>query len=215
MQPVKWYLAFAYFLAFHDVQAVEPVDPLFASDDVLTVTISAPLKKVVRNRSTTDYESGTFQFTNSDGKAKNLDLKLRARGNFRREECRHPPAWLNFRKSQVRGTLFENQDKLKLVVHCERSSRYEQYVLREYLAYRVLNELTQNSFRVRLLRVTYIDTEDDEVSPPRWAFLIEHKKRLAKRLGRKPLKIGKTSPDSLDAAIEHVIAASSAEGTAR
>ena len=198
MRPVNWFLAIMCFLALRTAEAVEPADPLFASNDVLTVTISAPLNKVVRNRSTTDYESGTFQLVNTDGTVTNLDVKIRARGNFRREECLHPPAWLNFRKSQVRGTVFENQDKLKLVVHCERSPRYEQFVLREYLAYRVLNELTNNSFRVRLLRVTYVDTEDNKENPPRWAFLIEHKKRLAKRIERKPLNVERIHPTALD-----------------
>ena len=48
-----------------------------------------------------------------------------------------PPLWVNFKKSDVKGTLFHKQDKLKLVVHCGDSIRYEQALVREYLAYRI------------------------------------------------------------------------------
>ena len=50
-------------------------------------------------------------------------------------------------------------DKLKLAVHCRDSERYEQTLLREYMAYRLLNLATPMSFQVRLLRITWVDTE--------------------------------------------------------
>jgi hypothetical protein len=175
-------------------------DPLFESHDILNVTIVAPVKKIVRERNTEDYESGTLRLVDGDGSISDFDIEIRARGNFRRENCRNPPAWLKFKKSQVRGTVFENQNRIKLVVHCERTARFEQILLREYLAYRVFNELTDNSFRVRLLRVLYVDVEDSAERPPRYAFLIEHKKRLAARLERKSLDVKKTSVSALDPA---------------
>ena len=83
----------------------------------------------------------------------------------------------------MKDTLFQRQDKLKLVAHCrDKSDRYEQNVIEEYLAYRILNTLTDISYRVRLAHVTYVDSEekyDDRVS---YAFFIEHKKRMSKRL---------------------------------
>jgi hypothetical protein len=82
---------------------------------------------------------------------------------------------------------------MKLVIQCDKYDRYEQMVLREYLAYRILNTLTDTSFRVRLLRVRYFDTESDNESKTRYAFLIEHKKRLAARLDLEEIKIKKTT----------------------
>jgi hypothetical protein len=110
---------------------------------------------------------------------------------------------LNLKKSQAKGTLFDNQDKLKLVIQCDKYDRYEQMVLREYLAYRILNVLTDTSFRVRLLRVTYVNTETDGENKLRYAFLIEHKNRLAARLDREDIKLQHTTvaalqPDQLN-----------------
>ena len=56
------------------------------------------------------------------------------------------------------------------------------------LAYRILNLLTDTSFRARLLTVTYLYTDDDrEVES--YAILIEHKDRLSKRINGKPLSM--------------------------
>jgi len=178
-------------------------DPLFQSDEALDVTITAPLTTLIKERSKDEYLSGAFQFTEADGDTVVFDLAIRTRGNFRHETCEFPPVRLNLKKSQANGTLFDNQDKLKLVLQCGKNDRYEQMVLREYLAYRLLNTVTDKSFRVRLLRVTYVDTETDKESKVRYAFLIEHKSRLAARLDREAIRIERTTvgaiqPDRLN-----------------
>ena len=126
--------------------------PLFQNQDALRVRIEAPLRTLIRERSDTEYLDGTFAYTDASGQEVVLDLKLRARGRYRRQRstCDLPPIRLNFKKKQVMGTEFAGQDKLKLVTHCEENrDRYEQYVLKEYLAYRILNTLTDASFRAR------------------------------------------------------------------
>jgi len=160
-------------------------DPLFQNNETLQVTITAPLTTLVEKRAKEGYLPGTFRFTETDGTVVDLDLQIRTRGNFRHRTCELPPLRLNFKKSQTDGTLFDKQNIMKLVVHCENSNNYEQIVLKEYLAYRVLNTITDLSFRVRLLRVTYIDSEEQRKQQTYYAYLIEHKKRLAKRLDRK------------------------------
>lgn len=178
-------------------EAAEAPDPLFQDQEPLQVTISGPLTTLVRERAKDNYLRGQFSFTDTDGAQKTLDLRMRTRGNFRHRECDYPPILLNFKKSQTRGTLLDGQDKLKLVIHCRKNSRYEQTVLREYLAYRMLSALTDLSFRVRLLHVSYVNDERDGRSQQRYAFLIEHKKRFSERVGLNSLAIEKTSVSSL------------------
>jgi hypothetical protein len=175
-------------------------DPLFQSNDLLEVTIEAPFREILDERHRSDYVDALLAYEERDGQRQEVDIRIRARGNFRRENCDYPPVRLKFRKSEVRGTIFQNQDKLKLVIHCERGQRYEQTVLREYLAYRMFNAITDNSFRVRLLRVTYVNAEDGKPRPPRYAFLIEHKKRLGKRIDRKALDLAGTTVGKIDGA---------------
>jgi hypothetical protein len=179
------------------------LDPLFLDDELLQVTITAPLTTLVRERPKDDYLPGVIQYLEPDGTAIELDLEIRTRGHFRHKTCDYPPLLLNLRRKQTGGTIFEEQNKLKLVIHCDYSDRYEQVVLKEYLAYRILNAVTDMSFRVRLLRVTYVNTEKDGGGQVRYGFLIEHKNRLAARYGLEDLELPETSvaaiqPDRLN-----------------
>jgi hypothetical protein len=110
----------------------------------------------------------------------------------------------NFRKSQTADTLLDKQDKLKVVTHCQHSDDYEQMVVSEYLAYRIFNILTDVSFRVRLVNMTYIYT-DRSLTRQSLAVFIEHKDRLGKRLGAKPLEVAGTDVVNLDAATLNLV----------
>ena len=180
-------------------QVGDTPDPLFQDDKTLDVTITAPLTTLVKKRPKDDYLPGALRYADSDGNTVELDLEIRTRGHFRHDTCDYPPLRLNFKKSQTDGTLFDKQDKLKLVIHCDHSKNYEQIVLREHLAYRILNAVTNKSFRVRLLRVTYVNTENRNGGQVRYAFLIEHKNRFAARFDLKDLEIARTLVSSIQA----------------
>jgi hypothetical protein len=161
-------------------------DPLFQDDSVVEITITAPMKTLLGERPNDHYLRGTISYADDSGRVLDFDVGVSTRGNFRRQAkvCPFPPLRINFKKSQVKDTLFHKQNKLKLVAHCrDNSDRYEQNIIKEYLAYRFLNLLTDVSFRVRLARVTYKDSEQRDDDRVRYAFFIEHKKRLSKRLG--------------------------------
>ena len=182
-------------LAMPTAKAGSP-DPLFQDDAALRVEITAPLSRLINERPKDREFPGSFSFKGPDGAAVELELKVRARGKFRHTNCDFPPLYLNFKRSQLGGTLFDQQNKLKMVVHCKDSGRYQQSVLREYLAYRMLNPLTDRSSQVRLLEVTYVDSEDRRPRMVRSAFLIEHENRLAARLGMQRMNI---FPDAVGA----------------
>ncbi len=160
-------------------------DPLFASDTLLRLTITAPITTIMKERPDEEYVSGTLSYTATDGEVVEFDIGIRTRGHSRRraEVCDFAPLRINFRKSETVGTLFAEQDKLKLVTHCEdRDPRYRQAVVSEYLAYRILNQLTDISFRARLLAVTYVDTDRKNREQTSYAAFIEHADRLSERV---------------------------------
>ena len=57
--------------------------------------------------------------------------------------------------------------------------------------------MTEVSFRVRLLRITYVDSDRNDDEEIRYGFLIEHKERLTKRTGLPSVEVGKTSVAAL------------------
>jgi len=170
--------------------------PLFADHSPLRMTIEAPLTTLMEDRPELMYLDGTLTFAGYDGARKTVDLKLRTRGNYRRgkDHCDFAPIRLNLRKKQVAGTVFDGQDKLKLVTHCKNNvSYYEQIVMREYVAYRIFQLLTDKSYSVRPLQITYIDTEGARPMT-KLAFVIEDDGDVAERAGMKSVK----SPDITD-----------------
>lgn len=183
------------------------IAPLFATATPLDVTIEAPLTTLMRDRPEEEYLSGTLTITGDDGTEQTLDLKLRTRGNYRREEehCDFAPIRLNFRKNQVADTIFAGQDKLKLVTHCQSDiPYYEQLVLREYLAYRSLHVMTSKSFGVRLFRINYVDTEGAKPMT-KVGFVIEEDDDVAKRIGMHAVKAGNISSADLDRSQQNLI----------
>lgn len=162
-------------------------DALFESDDVLDVTLTGPLSTLIGNVPARE----EFPFVFEAGDVREA-IAVRTRGNSRLDVCEFPPLRLDFDHGETRGTVFDGQDKLKLVTHCRNNDRAEQDMLEEYLAYRLFNALTDASMRVRLLRIRYVDTDGrlDRDASPRYGFVLEPLDRLAARLGGVPAEIG-------------------------
>ena len=167
-------------------------DPLFASDEIIDVEIEAPFGLLTSERPDDEEVAGKFRYTADDGSLVEFDVAVRTRGRLRRNitVCQFPPLRLNFKKSEVKDSLFDKQDRLKVVTHCQKRQQYQQVVLSEYLAYRFFNVLTDKSFRVRLVRVTYTYTDADEQISS-FAIFIEHKDRIEKRLDAKTIRVNR------------------------
>lgn len=206
MSRVELCAAMLFWALIASAEAANP-GPLFADDAVLDVRIEAPIKVLMDVRPDEAYLKGAFIYTDLDGEEHSVALKLRTRGNYRRDKshCDFAPVLLNFPKDDVYGTLLEGQNKLKLVTHCRRHEiEFERYLLREYLAYRLFAELSETSYRVRLLRVTYYDPhEDDEFTS--YAYVIEDDSAVAKRNGMKKAKARRMSHDDYEPAHENLL----------
>jgi hypothetical protein len=187
------------------LQAQADPAPLFAGEDVLELTLEVDFSKILTDRKETNPERpGRILATGAGGEALEFDVMVRTRGKSRlqRKVCRFPPLRLNFKKKQVAGTPLGGYDKVKLVAHCNEGGAWDQRVLKEYLAYRIYNVLTEYSFRVRLVRMTYVDTSGSSAPREHWGFLIEPDDAMAERLGgvsmedRGELHPGLYDPDS-------------------
>jgi hypothetical protein len=169
--------------------------PLFSRNEVINARLAGPLAPLMREVEEPVEMSFVFSLDGIDH-----DIKVRLRGKSRLRVCKLKPVRLNFRKSEIGATLLVGQDKLKLVVPCEWSSRAEKDLLEEYLAYRIFNLLTPMSYRVRLLRIEFVDTGDkpDGVAKQRHAFVIEPVDQLADRIDARPSSSAEISLGRLD-----------------
>jgi hypothetical protein len=181
-------------------QTIAAADPLFQDDAPIEIIVTAPLRSLMRERPDEVDLDGRIQYTGSDGNTVEFDVGVRTRGNYRRQSrvCPFPPLRLNFKSSQTKDTLFHKQDKLKLVTHCRnKRTQYNQSVIKEYLAYRILNILTDVSYRVRLLHVNYVDSDNQKSKFEQYAFVIEHKDRLTRRTELSRVDVERTQVENL------------------
>ncbi len=168
-------------------------DSLFKSDSGIQLTILTDLSKLLANiNSDTAFHSGKLWYIEKDGSKRVFDIKIQIRGRFRRntENCDFPPLEVEFQPEQVKGSLFENQKKIKMVTHCRsRRSLYEQYLLQEYLIYKTYNLFTDLSYKVRLASITYIDSKGKTAALTKYAFFLENTTQLARRCNVERLRV--------------------------
>jgi hypothetical protein len=155
--------------------------PLFTSDEVLHFTLTGKLREIFSDRADqgVSYHPVLMQFKRKDSTV-SVPLMVRSRGHFRRKEenCAMAPLMLNFEKvAKLKSTVFEKQDKLKLVTPCKN----DDHVIREYLVYKIYNLFTPYSFKARLAQVEFQDSLKKRKTETRYCILIEDEVRMAKR----------------------------------
>lgn len=159
---------------------------LFASDTPLAFTLTADFKAVNRDRNpkSTRTFPATLTTANADGSPVTIPVRIRTRGHSRRlqQTCSFAPLRIEFADDRARGTVFEGHRSLKLGTHCRDADLFEQYVPREYAAYRIFNLMTPRSFRARLGDGRYVDQASGKTVATRQGLFIEDDDDVARRL---------------------------------
>lgn len=164
------------------VDTIETTIDLFGETDPMNITLTLDLKKYKREKFKGEYLPVHFLYQLNDTLRLEKEMRMKARGKFRRSHCSLAPFWLDHRKADLKDEDQQDFARIKIVSHCKGSTAYEEYVLKEYLCYKIYNIISPNSFRVRLVRMTYVDTGRGNKISEGWAFMIEPEQLLAKRL---------------------------------
>lgn len=172
---------------------------LFDEKGEMRVTLAGPWRTVQRQVKKDRRYPVQLTYTGSDGQTHTLAAEAAPRGITRRlRVCDFPPLKLHFDKKKVKGTEFRGNKSLKLVTYCKTNTKYEQYYIKEFIAYRIYNLITEYSFRVRPLLVDYKDSSRNSKALTRFSFLIEDIDAVAKRNGLQKLTVGTTPVKGLD-----------------
>ncbi len=148
----------------------------FNVDEILEVTIKTDFKNLFNKK------EHKYQKAELIVKEISYSIRLKARGNFRLENCSFPPIILNFSETDFDDKSYEQLKKIKLINACKMQNPYAQYILSEYLVYRTFNLMTDKSFRVKLLKIEYVDTNKDKKPVVQYGFVIEDQQIMADRL---------------------------------
>lgn len=163
--------------------------PLFEDESPLNVRLEGPWSKVQADRGGNPaYHPVLMRYTDGNGVEQQFGVQVKVRGNYRRDSaiCGFPPLRVKFDKDEDLPLPFSGQKKLKMITHCSS----DEYILKEYYLYKVYQLLHPLSFRVRLMKVEYVDSEGVLPTEQHFAFFLEDDGDLADRLGASKVEEG-------------------------
>jgi len=183
-----------------DPEKKESIFDQLQYQEILHVKLEFDLALADQRRSE-EFFPAVFSFEDESKQEQTWNIKMKVRGKFRRLKCNEmPPLKLDFKKKDLEAAGLSKFDEMKLVTYCvEEEEIAKQLLLKEFLAYKLYNEISEESFRVQLLKITYVDRETG-AKKKQYGFLIEDTSELRARLGYKkwenPLGLNASTIDS-------------------
>lgn len=173
---------------------------LFDSDEAIEITLKGKLRELLNDRADkSKYHSITFSYKKSDGAEISMPVEMKTRGHFRKQKgnCTYPPLLIKFSANGSQtSSLFKDQLKLKLVMPCADDN----YIVKEWLAYKIYNLITPQSFKARLVKVKLEDEKSKKNINPFYGILLEEETQMAARnkatISEQPVKPQQTQQEA-------------------
>lgn len=146
--------------------------------EAVKMTLETDLTTIIEQKKTNQYFPATLR--TEDGKSYRVEVK--PRGKFRRKVSAFPPLKIKFKKKELVAEGLDTLNEIKLVLPCYESEKGDELIVREYLAYRMFEHLTDASMHARLIRLTIRDTHVEKSKRPMYAILLEDEEELVARL---------------------------------
>ena len=161
---------------------------LFSSSEIMETKIAFSPKKLRKSNNDTLYFDTPLMYKVA-GEWKEMEIGIRARGNFRRATCYYPPVKVDLKKKQTKTTIFQGQKKLKLVLPCKQQKDKNDNILKELMVYKLLELVTPYHFKTRRLTIEFTDQNKKKTTVETLnGFFIEDDKKVAKRAEGKVLE---------------------------
>jgi hypothetical protein len=161
--------------------ASEKAFDFFDSEEPLQVTLTFDVREFIKSKNNPKYNDAILTLETNSGNFLSQRIKIKARGEMRRSYCSFPPIMLKFISDDGETAQIQGKGKLKLVTPCHQSVKYENYVFKEYLAYKLFNHVTPYSFKTRLVKINYVDINRPSQNHATFGFLIENEEKMAER----------------------------------
>ncbi len=165
------------------------VSKLFRDQSILPIKLKYSNKDLKKLTNDSTYVKSNMSYRAEDGSWKLIEVELRVRGNNRLKNCYFPPIKIKLKKENRKGTVFEGNKKLKLVVPCLNNKDKNDYIVKEYMAYKLYEIISPYYFNTRMVNISF--TEDKGKKTKTYdlvGFFIEDTKKVAKRHDGKELK---------------------------
>ena len=151
-------------------------------DSAIDLYLSLNWKELEKHKMEKAYCSAKIDVPEQAGDSIVMEVKVRTRGHMRLDICSFPPIKIKFDKADLEKHSLSSLNEMDLVNHCHEGEQYEQYLLREYMAYKLFELISPYSFHVQLVKLHYLNQEGGEAHETSYAFLVENPEELVARL---------------------------------
>ena len=178
-------------------QQIFKQDLLFSNKKPLKIKLNYSNKNLNKNTNDSTFIKSKLIFFEKKIN-KEIQVSLRARGNFRRKHCYFTPVKIKIKKSDALNTIFSDNRTLKLVLPCKNNRDKNDNILKEFIAYKIYEIISLYYFKTRRLEVDYTNQKNNKgINYNLAGFLIEDDDKVAKRFDGKIVK-RKISPLAMD-----------------
>ena len=182
------------------------VTALFREQKVLDTKLKVSIKDIKKKTNDSTYLPSAFYIKNDNGQWDSVKIGVRARGIYRRKNCYFSPIRIKVNKSEAKGTLIEGNKSLKLVMPCMNNDGKNALVMKEYICYKIYEEISPYYFNTRLVNMEFTELDGKKSKNFQLtAFLIEDDDIVAKRHHAKVMENLNLHPLSLNdtSALQH------------
>jgi hypothetical protein len=174
-------------------------DSLFSVQTPLQISLKFSMNEIRDSRKDSVYINHLLYYRRTSGLMDSLPIQLKGRGNFRFKQCYFPPLGIKIKKDDAKGTVFQGNKKLKLVISCNNGESSNMLILKEFLCYKLYEEISPYAFHTRLTDIELIERlRKSDKKYQLKGILIEDINNTAARLGAKILNKVNISPSALD-----------------
>jgi hypothetical protein len=173
-------------------------DSLFGSYSPLDIGMNISIDRLKNSNGDSAWVSNMLYYRNNAGLNDSIKVAVKTRGFYRLNQCYFPPLSIKIAKKEAKGTGFEGNKKMKLVLPCDNQKRSNALVVREYLCYKLCQVITPYAFRTRLVNLDLTEQRGKKTRNFKLkGILVEDVEKLAKRCDAKVEEKTSILPDGL------------------
>ncbi len=168
-------------------------------DTTIDLYLTLDWKELIKNKKDKIYQQAQILMVKGLADSIALPVQVKTRGNMRLEICNYPPLKFKFKKSHLAKYNLSELNECDCVYPCKSGDSYEQYILKEYLAYKLWALVSPYAFHTQLIRFHYRNIDGTEAEDPVYAFVVENTEETVNRLQGKRVKTSIISSNAIEA----------------
>lgn len=172
-----------FFYSFYQLDQAKPTI-LEELMDVKEMTLNLPLDSIIALKNSGELFAAQLSYKTKTKVKRHWNIRLKTRGKYRKRVCAIPPLSIRFSKDELKAEGFRKHKKIKLVTPCLSNWESNEYILKEYLAYKLYELISDKHLRTQIVRIKYKNTINNK-SMKRYGILIEDEDEMADRFDAK------------------------------